>query len=288
MKTYRKILACIDGSEESFNAYKNALWLAKSLNAEVLVMTVLPVGQALSSALSLFIGMKDILRKGAEKILKQASFMAEEEGVKVKEILEEGEPFQRIIDTAYAEEVDLIVLGKTGKSGLAKGILGSTAMRTIGSSPVDCLVIPKEATLRIRKLLLPVDGSPYSERASERALFLAKAFKASVSILFVVELLFELYETPAELVNLIETLRNEGEEIVRKMRLKFKEENIPSEAFVVQGNIAEQIIEFSNKEEADLIVMGSHGKTGLKRLLLGSVTEKVINFGNKPVLVVKI
>ena len=288
MKTYRKILACIDGSEVSFNAYKNALWLAKSLNAEVLVMTVLPVGQALSSALSLFIGMKDTLRKGAEKILKQASFMAEEEGVKVKEILEEGEPFQRIIDTAYAEEVDLIVLGKTGKSGLAKGILGSTATRTIGSSPVDCLVIPKEATLRIRKLLLPVDGSPYSERANERALFLAKAFKASVSILFVVELLFELYETPAELVNLIETLRNEGEEIVRKMRLKFKEENIPSEAFVVQGNIAEQIIEFSNKEEADLIVMGSHGKTGLKRLLLGSVTEKVINFGNKPVLVVKI
>ncbi|MGC8965575.1 MAG: universal stress protein [Caldimicrobium sp.] len=288
MKTYRKILACIDGSEVSFNAYKNALWLAKTLNAEVLVMTVLPVGQALSSALSLFIGMKDTLRKGAEKILKQASFMAEEEGVKVKEILEEGEPFQRIIDIAYAEEVDLIVLGKTGKSGLAKGILGSTATRTIGSSPVDCLVIPKEATLRIRKLLLPVDGSPYSERANERALFLAKAFKASVSILFVVELLFELYETPAELVNLIETLRNEGEEIVRKMRLKFKEENIPSEAFVVQGNIAEQIIEFSNKEEADLIVMGSHGKTGLKRLLLGSVTEKVINFGNKPVLVVKI
>ncbi|PMP64543.1 MAG: hypothetical protein C0197_00375 [Caldimicrobium thiodismutans] len=288
MKTYCKILACIDGSEVSFNAYKNALWLAKSLNAEVLVMTVLPVGQALSSALSLFIGMKDTLRKGAEKILKEASFMAEEEGVKVKEILEEGEPFQRIIDTAYAEEVDLIVLGKTGKSGLAKGILGSTATRTIGSSPVDCLVIPKEATLRIRKLLLPVDGSPYSERANERALFLAKAFKASVSILFVVELLFELYETPAELVNLIETLRNEGEEIVRKMRLKFKEENIPSEAFVVQGNIAEQIIEFSNKEEADLIVMGSHGKTGLKRLLLGSVTEKVINFGNKPVLVVKI
>ncbi|MGC8871820.1 MAG: universal stress protein [Caldimicrobium sp.] len=288
MKAYRKILACLDGSEESFNAYKNALRFAKSLGSEVLVITVIPLGQALSSALSLFIGMKDTLRKGAEKILKQASIMAEEEGVKVKEILEEGEPFQRIIDIAYAEEVDLIVLGKTGKSGLAKGILGSTATRTIGSSPVDCLVIPKEATLRIRKLLLPVDGSPYSERANERALFLAKAFKASVSILFVVELLFELYETPAELVNLIETLRNEGEEIVRKMRLKFKEENIPSEAFVVQGNIAEQIIEFSNKEEADLIVMGSHGKTGLKRLLLGSVTEKVINFGNKPVLVVKI
>lgn len=288
MKLYKKILACLDGSEESFNAYKNALRLAKGIGAEVLAITVVPVGPALSSALSLFIGMKDTFKKGAKKILKEALDIAEEEGIKVKDILEEGEPFHRIVDTAYAEGVDLIVLGKTGKSGLAKGILGSTAMRTIGASPVDCLVIPKEETLKIKRILLPVDGSEYSEKAAERALFLAKNFNASVDILFVVELPLELYEPPAELVNLIETLRNEGEEIVRKLKLKFKEEGVPSETYVIQGNVAEEILGLSDKVEADLIVMGSHGRTGLKRLLLGSVTEKVINFGKKPVLVVKL
>ncbi len=288
MVPYKKILACIDGSEESFNAYKNALRLAKNLGSEILVLTVVPIGPALSSALSLFVGMKDTFRKGAEKILKEALDIAEEEEIKVKDILEEGEPFQRIVDTAYAEEVDLIVLGKTGKSGLAKGILGSTALRTIGASPVDCLVIPKEVTLKIKKILLPVDGSEYSKKAAERALFLAKKFNASVDILFVVELPLELYETPAELVKLIETLRNEGEEIVRRMKLRFKEEGLPCDTYVVQGNVAEEIIGLSEKIEADLIVMGSHGKTGLKRLLLGSVSEKVINFGKKPVLVVKL
>ncbi len=288
MKLYKRILACVDGSEESINAYRNALRLAKTLGAEVLAITVVPVGPALSSALSLFIGMKDTFKKGAQKILKEALSIAEEEGVKVKDILEEGEPFQRIVDTAYAEEVDLIVLGKTGKTGLAKGILGSTAMRTLGSSPVDCLVIPKGITLKIKKILLPVDGSEYSERAVERALYLAKTFKAEVDIIFVVELPLELYETPSELVKLVETLRNEGEEIVRRVKQKFKEENIPAETFVVQGNVAEGIIELSDKVESDLIIMGSHGRTGLKRLLLGSVTEKVINFGNKAVLVVKL
>lgn len=288
MNLYKKILACLDGSEESFNAYKNALRLAKGLGSEILVITVVPVRPALSSALSLFIGMKDTFKKGAEKILKEALNIAEEEGIKVKDILEEGEPFHRIVDTAYAEGVDLIVIGKTGKSGFAKEILGSTAMRTLGASPVDCLVIPKGVTLKIRKILLPVDGSEYSEKAAERTLILAKKFNASVNILFVVEIPLELHENPAEFVNFIETLRSEGEEIVRKFKLKFKEEGLFCETYVVQGNVAEEIIGLSNKGEADLIVMGSHGRTGLKRLLLGSVTEKVINFGNNPVLVVKL
>jgi len=288
MALYQKILSCIDGSEESFQAYREALRFAKELGSQVMVITVVPVGQALTSALSLFIGMKDTFRKGAEKILKEAVSLAEEEGVKVKPILEEGEPYEKIVDTAYAEGIDLIVLGKTGKSGLARGILGSTAMRTLGASPVDCLVLPKESTLKIRRILLPVDGSIYSEKAGERALLLAKNFKAEVHLMHVVELPLELYETPAELVKLIETMTNEGEEIVRKMKVKFKEKGISAESYVLQGSVTEKILETAEKIEADLIVMGSHGKTGLKRLLLGSVTERVINFGKRPVLVVKL
>ncbi len=284
---YKKIMACLDGSEESLNAYRNALRLAKELSAEILAINVVPLKSEISSALSLFLGMKDLFMKGGEKILKEAEDIAKEEGLKVKLILDEGEPFQRIVDTALAEEANLLVMGKTGKTGLAKGILGSTAMRTIGASPVDVLVIPKERALRFKKILIPTDGSSYAERAGLRALEFAKTFKSEIYLLSVVEIPFELYEAPGELTKLIETLKTSADELIRREKARFKAEGLSVQGYVMEGIPEEKILEVSLKEDINLIVMGSHGKTGLKRLLMGSVTEKVINQGDKPVLVVK-
>ncbi|BAU23268.1 uspA domain-containing protein [Caldimicrobium thiodismutans] len=284
---YKKIMACLDGSEESFNAYRNAIRIAKELSAELLAINVVPLKTEISSALSLFLGMKDIFIKGGEKILKEAEEIAGEENFKVKLILDEGEPFQRIVDTALAEEVDLLVMGKTGKTGLAKGILGSTAMRTIGASPVDVLIIPKEKTLQFKKLLVPTDGSSYAEKATLRALEIAKTFKSEVFLLSVVEIPFELYEAPGEIAKLTETLKTSADELIRREKIKFKSEGLSVQGLIMEGVPEERILETASKEDIDLIIMGSHGKTGLKRLLMGSVTEMVINTGDKPVLVVK-
>lgn len=285
--SYQKILACVDGSEESFNALRGALFLAKNLKAEIFAVSVVPVGPELSSALSVFIGLKDTLRKGAEKILKQAEDMAEEEGVKLRTYLEQGEPYQRIIDLAFSLNVDLIILGRTGKTGLSGAIIGSTTMRTIGSSPVDVLVIPKEKPIKCRRILVPVDGSEFSDRATMRAIELSKLFKGTLCFLNVVEVPLELFEGPGEIAQVIESLKLSGEEIVRKLKRKAKEEGLDAESLVVEGIIEEEILRIAEEKECDLIVMGSHGKTGIKRLLMGSVTEGVIKMGNLPVLVVK-
>ncbi|MCX7613148.1 MAG: universal stress protein [Caldimicrobium sp.] len=288
MELYRRILACLDGSKESFNAYENALKLAKSLNASLTALTVIPLGVELSSALSLFLGIRDLYRKNAEKILKEAKDLATEEGLKVKLLIEEGEPFQRIVDIVYAEDIDLIFMGKSGKSGLAKGILGSTAIRTIGVSPIDVMILPKEVPLRFNRILVPVDGSAYSEKAALKALALAKHFQSKVLILSVVELILtDLYEVPGDLYKVLESLKFSAEENVRKLKAQFKMENIDCDVLVTEGAPPDKILEIAEKEEITLVVMGSHGKRGFKRLLLGSVTERVINFGNLPVLVVK-
>lgn len=283
---YKKIMACLDGSEESFNAYRNAIRIAKELSAELLAINVVPLKTEISSALSLFLGMKDIFIKGGEKILKEAEEIAGEENFKVKLILDEGEPFQRIVDTALAEEVDLLVMGKTGKTGLAKGILGSTAMRTIGASPVDVLIIPKEKTLQFKKLLVPTDGSSYAEKATLRALEIAKTFKSEVFLLSVVEIPLNSMSSH-EIAKLTETLKTSADELIRREKIKFKSEGLSVQGLIMEGVPEERILETASKEDIDLIIMGSHGKTGLKRLLMGSVTEMVINTGDKPVLVVK-
>lgn len=288
MGLYKRILACLDGSTESFNAYENALRFAKSINGSVIALTVIPLGAGLSSALSLFLGMKDFFRRTGEKILKKAKEIALEEGVKIKPLIEEGEPFQKIVDIIYAEDIDLVFLGKSGKSGLARGILGSTAQRVIGTSPVDVIVIPKDGSLKFNKVLVPIDGSPFSERAAHRALELAKHFKSNIRLLYVVEpIITELYEVPGDLYKLMEALKFSAEEFVRRLKENFKREEVECSTSVIEGAPVEMILEVAQKEEINLIVMGSHGKTGLKRLLLGSVTERVINFGNLPVLVVK-
>lgn len=287
MFPYQKILVGIDGSEESFNAFKSALSLAKKINASVSVLYVLPLGVEVSSALSLFTGMKDIFRKGAEKILKEAQSIAEEEGIEVRLKFEEGEPYTKLVDILYAEESDLLVLGKSGKGGLARALIGSTASRAIGASPVDVLVIPKNTTLKLKKMLVPVDGSLYSEEAAMRALELASHLKSEIILLSVVEIPFELYETATDIGKMVEHLKTEAEEFIRKLKSRYKEKGIEVKGYVVEGIVEEKILEIAEKEEVDLIIMGSHGKTGLKRLLMGSVTEKVLTLGTKPVLVVK-
>lgn len=287
MFPYQKILVGIDGSEESFNAFKSALSLAKKINASVSVLYVLPLGVEVSSALSLFTGVKDIFRKGAEKILKEAQSIAEEEGIEVRLKFEEGEPYTKLVDILYAEESDLLVLGKSGKGGLAKALIGSTASRAIGASQVDVLVIPKNTTLKLKKMLVPVDGSLYSEEAAMRALELASHLKSEIILLSVVEIPFELYETATDIGKMVEHLKTEAEEFIRKLKSKYKEKGIEVKGYVVEGIVEEKILEIAEKEEVDLIIMGSHGKTGLKRLLMGSVTEKVLTLGTKPVLVVK-
>lgn len=287
MFPYQKILVGIDGSEESFNAFKGALSFAKKVHATVSALYVLPIGAEVSSALSIFTGMRDLFRKGAEKVLKEAKSIAEEEGIEVKVKFEEGEPYVKLVDTLYAEGFDLLVLGKSGKGGVAKALLGSTVSRAIGASPVDILVIPKNTTLKFKKILVPVDGSIYSEEAALRALDLASYLKCEVILLSVVEIPFELYESYTDIVKMAEHLKTEAEDLVRKLKMKFKERGVEVKGYVLEGIVEEKIIDSAEKEEVDLIVMGSHGKTGLKRLLMGSVTEKVLTLGNKPVLIVK-
>lgn len=112
-------------------------------------------------------------------------------------------------------------------------------------------------------------------------------FKSEVILLSVVEIPLELYETAFEMEKLIEHFKKEAGLFMGKLQKKFKERGIVSNVLIEAGLVVDKILDTVEKEKTDLIIMGSHGKRGLKRLLMGSVTEKVLNLGNKPVLIVK-
>lgn len=133
------------------------------------------------------------------------------------------------------------------------------------------------------KILLPTDGSNESKEAVNHAEELSEKFDAEVHILYVVDIAKQAGEprVPTQ----VESMRDSGEDIVDEVENKF--ENAYTETAVKVGIPHQEINTYVEEEDIDLITMGSHGRSGLNRMLLGSVTEKVLRTCSAPILTVQ-
>ena len=136
------------------------------------------------------------------------------------------------------------------------------------------------------EILVPTDGSETSRRAIERAVDLASKYGARIHALYVVDTtVYSTLETGAEMV--LEALEEEGEAAVRTVEDAATAAGVEVVTEVTEGNAHDAIMEYAADSGADLIVMGTHGRTGLDRYLLGSVTERVVRTSDVPVLTVR-
>ena len=226
----------------------------------------------------------DSLRRPHESALSEAKQCAEQDGVLIKTVCEEGEPHERIVDLADAENCDLIVMGRRGSSRLERTLVGSVTARVIGYSQRDVLVVPEESRGGWKRVLLATDGSRFSQTATARALDFASAYGGALKVLSVVDVPPEFY---GEAPDAVEDLVTKAQGYVEDVRRESGERGIDAEGFVREGETYDAIIKFVREQGIDTVVVGSHGRTGLKRLLMGSVTEKIIGLAPCPVLVVK-
>lgn len=134
------------------------------------------------------------------------------------------------------------------------------------------------------QILVPTDGSEGSEIAFEQALDLAKTYSATVHLLYVVE---PVAVSSVQLEMLEEELRRRGEVVLQELAGRAKSQEVTAITELRSGRPAEEILEYVDENEMDLVVMGTHGRTGLDRYLIGSVTEKVVRLSEKPVLTVR-
>jgi len=143
--------------------------------------------------------------------------------------------------------------------------------------------------MEIKKILCPVDFSEISANALEYAVFLASHHHADLLLLHVVEHLHEfdhyqiLVFTPQEL---IEKMEKQVYEELRKLTEPIKK-TIKVETVIRQGKAFVEIIREAKEKDMDMIVMGSHGRTGISHMLIGSVAEKVVRKAHCPVLIVR-
>jgi nucleotide-binding universal stress UspA family protein len=155
-------------------------------------------------------------------------------------------------------------------------MVGDSTRRVIGYADCSVLVVPQATDIWHKRILLATDGSRHGERAAEAAGQLAKIFDLPITVLTVQRPKFD------------DVRRAEGQLEVERVREAVKQEGIEVDsAILANAEPGAAIVEYARQHGADLIVVGSHGRTGIGRVLLGSVAEQVIGEAACPVLVVK-
>ena len=283
MGTYRKILVAIDGSEPGFDALRVSFKLAEAEKSWIAVLSVIP-GYEGDLGASWVDNIKESMRKPCMVALSEAERIAREKGVSIKTICEEGEIFERIVDVADAENCGLIVMGRKGRSALERSLIGSVTARVIGLTQRDVLVVPRGSDMGWGHLLLATDGSKYSKPAVEKAIEVAKSYGSRLGTISVVDVTDEFF---ARAPQAVEDMVNKAKAVVEEIRKQAAAEGIDAEGLVREGEAYKVIVDMARDLGSGTIIMGSHGRTGLRRLLMGSVTEKVIGHASCPVLVVK-
>lgn len=282
MAKYRKILVAYDGSESAKNALAIASQMARENKSWIKVVAVLPDYQG---DLEL-VGVKNIretMEGTGRELLAEAQRIADAGDFHILTNLEQGEPFERIVHVAEDENCDLIVMGRKGLSPLERELMGSVTARVIGHTNRDVLVVPDGAKLGWDKVLLSSDGAGCSENATSKALALAGDYGSQLIALAVVYTNDEFMALAHEMINgLVEKSLARLAELVN-LGAGMGVTVIP---LVREGEPHEVITKQAGEVGAELIIMGSHGRKGLSRLLMGSVTERTIGYAECPVLVV--
>jgi nucleotide-binding universal stress UspA family protein len=268
---WAKLMVCTDGSAGANNAVAGALDLAKACGSQVFVVQVLEIVPEFQALMP---DLKCSLAQEAQRNMEVIGAEAAKLEVPLQFLMPEGQqPYAAILTEVDKIQPDLVIMGRRGKHGLVDILMGSVTARVIGHSPVNVLVVPRGGTIGFKRILVASDGSPHSEETWELALSMALQAASQLIAIAVAPEEGDIIEAQA---------------LVHKMLTAANQAGMPLKGVSPQGVAPDVgIINQAIKNEVDLIIMGSHGRTGLKRLLMGSVTERVIGQSPCPVLVVK-
>jgi nucleotide-binding universal stress UspA family protein len=270
---FSKLLVCTDNSPSSSGAINAGLEVGRLTSAKLrlleVVMTPLYSDQLPTSLEQMRVREQDVRTR-----LEPYQASAAEAGVDLEVRVRTGATaYEGILEEAETDQPGLIVMGRKGSTRLNRLLMGSVAERVIGLSGCSVLIVPRNAVLNLKRILLAHDGSEYGEAAWREVIHLAKLAKSEVVA--------------------VSVARDDRREIDCKLVLQHLEASadrhgIPLQSVFLRGRPFEKIIETAKEERAGLVAMGSHGRTGLARFFMGSVAERVIGMVGCPVLVVKI
>jgi nucleotide-binding universal stress UspA family protein len=228
----------------------------------------------------------EFVRQG-ERIVETVADAAASRGIPTRtDVLQGGVP-ETIADYADANGIDLIVMPTHGRTGVERVVLGSVTERVLRTAAVPVLTLNPEATpyrYPFESVLVPIDGSGPADRALELGVDVATAYGAAIDLLSVVDVASLGIDVHSEVQT--DVLAERAESVVDDAR-DYADANGASavQTTVEFGTAVHRAISaYIDEHDVDLVVLGTHGRSGLDRLLLGSVTERVVRTATVPVL----
>ena len=283
---YDTILVPMDGSTAAETAVETALDLAQRFDASLHAINVVELDEYPADVESE--AAEEVIQRGEETLATVRGRAADVGVSATTHVIETADPIhQTIIDYAIDHDAALIVMGTHGRTGLNRLVLGSVTERTLRTSPVPVLTVHEDITLDpdFETILVPTDGSEAANVAADHGITLAGATDAAMHVVHVVDLTAISGEFGgAEVLNALEEAGQQAVDDVIDRAGKADLRTV--EASVLSGTPARAILDYAEERDIDLIVMGTHGRTGLERYLLGSVTEKIVRVADVPVLTV--
>ncbi|MBI5676323.1 MAG: universal stress protein [Nitrospirae bacterium] len=284
-----KLLLSTDGSEFGEGAIREAIKLAKTCSSKLLAIYVIETNPEYETIAPKLVEKAE---KEARQHLEAVKERASKEGVDCEIIARQGEdPFKYIIEEASKNQAGLIITGRRGRKGLKRLMMGSETARIIGHAPCNVLVVPRAANIEFNRIIVATDGSKYSEVAVREAIGIAKRCGSTLFAISVVpsdaSSPFDIVHTEMMKEDIAEKELKMAECTIRDFKEASAKEGVSVTGLIYSGKPFEAIINTAKEKRADLIVVGSHGRTGISKLLMGSVTERVIGLAECAVLVVK-
>lgn len=293
---YTKILVPLDGSWLSEGILPYACFIAKVLNVPVELLQVID-RQTVSAIADPQVGRyfdpveADMKRKSFRYLERVAgSFL---DPLVVRGSVKVGNPAEVIVDRAASQRSTLIAMSTHGRSGLQRWLLGSVAEKILSVTTNPLLLVRATDTSAIsteivlKKLLVPLDGSPFAEQVLPQVTDLAKKLALEVILLQVYDTLARGY-LPYGMDQMTEKIRNEIKTYLEEKVHQLKGEGVPKVSYrSLEGNAAGEIIDIAHATPDNLVAMCTHGRSGVSRWVLGSVTDRVVRHSGDPVLIIR-
>jgi nucleotide-binding universal stress UspA family protein len=293
---YERIMVPLDGSNAAEMVLPYAEAMVSKFNSEIALVSVAEPTPAESDHL-----FRAYLQTIQEKVRTELKDWGARPGTPVTMEVLVGKPADEILTYAADKNMSLVVMASRGRSGEGPWLLGNIAAKVLRATTKPVLLVrtkaPAEAFQRkglIKRILVPLDGSKVAEQSAPHAEELARVMGGEL-------ILFQAYESLARMMS-GEAFRAGSEEEIKEANKRreeeakgylksiagpFREKGLTVSEVVASGDPAEEILDYAASSAVDIITMSTHGRSGIKRWVFGSVTDKVLHAGDMPVLVVR-
>ena len=298
----RPILVPLDGTDVSEGILPYVCQIARSASLPLILHGVVdPEAIEYPASAAEHAIYKDQVEDGAlahaASRLRTIAERLDDEGVKAKIKTTLGKPADQILRVAAEEGCGLIAMSTHGKNAISRAILGSVTDSLVHTSTVPVLAIAPEKAgayqerngVPLERIILPLDGSPLAEQAVPHAETLAKALSLEIILVRAVNFVYPAYSYPiyAQLDSLTEDRVEEAGEYLGGVCRDLKSRGLTVRTTVLRGTPGPALLDFARRTPNNLIAMTTHGRSGMSRMLMGSVTDALIRASDDPVLVIR-